>query len=230
MPTMPVLRPLLNIGAALAVGFAAYIGLTSVSTPPADAAVATSLRALVLNEDAFYNYDFKSSERVGDSREVDWAINLVFYNNASIDYVKRTFDRVGYRYGGGAKYFGLNDGNGPEKDEDGGRKNDLAGCGDTNSHYRIYAPVAFDNFYTTGYGFYVLGSTHKDKSEFCPPFASFGDSETVENDLMLNLRQLGGFATFDDYADFVNRQYGTDINESNHVWQNDGRASYVYMP
>ena len=193
---------------------------------PAEASTASHLTVLTISGDSFWNYDF-NSQRVS-STNVDWAMSMLFYNNAEIDKVK-DFYHSGFPHGGGPMYARLDDGGGWWVwDGDGGIKS--AACpsfGDPPAlHLRLYAD-SDDRLYNTLWGYYVLGSTHMDKEE-CWTTRQFGWSEWIEGTFAAYARSHGWGTVYDDWLYWAN--WEPTHWEGNHYWDNDGMASTVYVP
>lgn len=54
----------------------------AVGIPPVEAATTSSLYDISVREDHFYNYDFNGE--VSSSTNVDWAMSMIFFNNADM--------------------------------------------------------------------------------------------------------------------------------------------------
>lgn len=183
--------------------------------------------------DAFRNYDFRS-ERVS-RRNVDWAIGLLFYNDAEINKVKGYGDFGNYYdQVGGPQYGRLkNNGGAYRWDSDRGRKSTLApGCPsqpDDAFHYRIYATPDNDRMFNRRWGYYVFGSTHVDHNEACGKDETtyFGRSELAENKLS-DVANRSFPRVLDDHASFGNGE--PFRRQNNHVWFNNRFATYIYVP
>jgi hypothetical protein len=195
----------------------------------AHAASTSNLALLSLREDRWRNYDF--TEQTVSANRVDWAISLVFYNNATINRVKNfldnEYDQTGSRMNG---RLSDNVNNGYVWDQDGGRKTTACpgGPGQPREarHYRIYAD-GDDRMYNLDWGYWVFGSNHYDIDE-CPGGAPavFGYSETAEGWITWRWRQ-NGHTAYDDWSSYSNREpYRV---EGNHVWENDGYASALHV-
>jgi hypothetical protein len=200
------------------------VGTVAVTAPAANAATAASLKVLVFTNDQFYNYDFTSES--ASSTNVDWAVSLLFYNNAEIDYIKTVLSNNGAPYGagGGTKHGRLLDTPASWSwDGDGGRK--TAACsfaGQHTNHYRIYADSDDRIGYTPNLGYWVFGSTHIDYQE-CTTGDFYDNSEVTEADVA-KWAHYNGATTSSDYANFYNAQYNA---QGNHYWYNDGYATYI---
>jgi hypothetical protein len=196
----------------------------------AEAASTGKLALLYVNEDRFRNYDFTA--QAVSATGVDWAISLLFYNNATINRVKSAlgneYDQTGSKMNGrmteNAGSTGV--GGGYVWDEDGGRKTTkcpgLVTQPSQARHYRIYAD-GDDRLYNLSWGYYVFGSTHYDINEcsLTQP-AWFGYSETSEGWIAQRWRQNGRSAV-EDWSSFANAEpYRV---EGDHIWENDGLAT-----
>lgn len=120
-----------------------------------------------------------------------------------------------------------------------GRKKDCVG--DKNVHYRIYANpavvngTAVDRNYSTIYGYYVVGSTHRDKTECSPETTQeYGYGEPSEDELANDARGAPFIdSVVDDAVPLYNReilrgeeQIGTD---EVHVWYNNAFATEIRL-
>jgi hypothetical protein len=217
MKPKAIIRSLIVVALVLAAGGAV--------AKPSAAATATSgnLRLLYFAGDAIRNYDF--TDQIVASNKVDWAVSLLFYNNAEINKVKNALGGQGFTITGSSENGRLSDDGGATFvwDTDGGRKR---GDCTAYTHFRIYAD-ADDRMYTPSMGYYLFGSTHQDWYE-CYFDARFGYSETAEQQVNSAAVSAFGVANRYDYANFYN--YEAYREESNHIWDDDGWASYVFVP
>lgn len=212
------------IPASIVVGLLAGVVLGDRVNSLAEAATASNLKLLGIVEDRFWNYDFDS--QTVSSTKVDWAMSMLFWNNAEVDKVKDIY-RSDYPFGGGAKYAYLNDGSGYVWDSDGGKKDIYCPSYQAEArHMRLYAD-SDDHLYNVSWGYYVLGSTHKDWQE-CWPFPShFGWSEETEG-MFVNYALNRGYSGSHDWGNFYN--YEAPRWEGNHYWDNNGFASQINVP
>jgi hypothetical protein len=171
--------------------------------------------------DAIYNYDFEN--QAVDATHVDWAMSLLFYNNANVNKIKSILNSSYWIYGSSENAY-LNDSGSWEWDSDGGRKTAAPSCTGSDAHYRVYAPSAFDDFYNPSFGYYLLGTTHHDHHELCD--AWYDDSEGTESDIARRMSARGYYTRY-DYAWFYNAQFET---QGNHTFNNDGYATYIEVP
>ena len=179
----------------------------------------------------FYNYDF-GSPTCARANNVEWPVDLLFYNNASINAVESGLSNF-FPYGSpfaSSEYARINPGGRYHWVSNGGRKTAMESKGSSDEHYRVYA-YRGRTYDINGLGFFVIGTMHKDFNEFAgTPGASYGDSEDAEADLAADARSLSGvngWQVFQNNYDMRNGQYG---QEGNHIWQNDGLATMIRMP
>jgi len=185
-------------------------------------ATTTSLRTLSFGYgDSIYNYDFEN--RSVDATHVDWAMSLLFYDNANINKIKSILEGTYWLFGSEENAY-LNDTGSWQWDEDGGEKTEFPSCLGSDAHYRIYAPSGTDEFYNPNFGYYLFGSTHHDHHELCD--AWYDNSEGTESDIANRMRARGYYTRY-DYAWFYNAQFET---QGNHHWNNDGYATYIQVP
>ena len=184
-----------------------------------------SLSVLSIQEDQFYNWDFVSNDDFSSSN-VDWPVNMLFYNNAEVDKVKGIYWGNCHWPVASAKYARLNDGSGMVWDNDSGTKSpcDCTIWGN-QPHMRVYADDN-DTLYNTSWGFYVLGTTHTDHNE-CGLNPWHGESEDTEG-LIADRASDRGYTVFEDWGNFYNAESWR--REGNHIVENDGYATAVYVP
>jgi len=191
-------------------------GVANASTTP------NPIMFMTIDQMGVTNYDFESKSAT--STNVDWPVNLIFFNNATIDGVKWQLD--GY-YGATSpekKNMGINEYGLTSWDEDGGKKGIL--CPITNQwtrHYRVYAGTD-DTLYSPSLGYWVAASTHKDRNE-CPPInKQFYDSEEVEEHIG-GLYANAGLHVWDDFSSFNNAEpYRV---EGPHIWNSNGLVTFI---
>jgi len=117
-------------------------------------------------------------------------------------------------------------------DQDSGKKGS-SGCFSTVGHFRVYANPTYDYGYNPGWGYWVLGSTHRDHDE-CENYLGgdwwSGYSEYVEQDVASYAAvRWGASNVLQNYGDFKN--YRCCFWEgSHHFWQQNGMATYVRVP
>jgi hypothetical protein len=173
----------------------------------------------------FYNYDF-GTPTCARANNVEWPIDLLFYNNAEIRTIESGLSGF-FPYGkpfASTEYARINDGAGAFWARNGGRKRAAESVGTSDDHYRVYAYS--QRSYTTGLGYFVIGSMHKDFNE-APGFsATYGSSEKAESDLAVDARIIEGWEVFPNNYNMRNEQYG---KEGNHTWENNGLATMIHM-
>ncbi|GAA0952432.1 hypothetical protein GCM10009554_55420 [Kribbella koreensis] len=205
----------------------ALLLVSSVSGPMiARAAEAGNAQGLRMGTDLFWNYDFTTKVGAGWDK-VDWNVTLLFYNNAEVDKVKNSSAmRFSYPFSGGSMYAFMNDGAGGYYDSDRGPKTDTPSCFGDTRHFRIYAD-ADDRMYTTGLGYWVFATTHKDFNELCADY--YGDTNGTEADVA-NRFASKGYTVLRNYSYFYNYEpYHLDPRNKKHRWQCDGYATYIRM-
>jgi hypothetical protein len=186
-------------------------------------ATTSNLTLLMVAEDSFYNYDFTS--KTVSSSNVDWPVCLVFYGNADVNKVKNIY--WGVTILANTMYAYLDDGQGFVWDEDRGTKGVVwSNC--LNSyvwlHMRVYAPNPPDYLYNIYYGKYVIATAHYDQF----PLESWsGYTECAEKHLA-DIAMSKGYTVYQDLFYFYN--YEPYRIEGNHIWLNNGYATYIYVP
>lgn len=171
--------------------------------------------------DAFDNYDYHSRSRTESN--VDWPVNLIFVNNATVPKVKEPvagdFPRSGSIQHGWVA---------GDWDDDRGRKQFEGDCkakGD-NYHFRVYAPSNTDRMYNMTYGYFGIGTSHNDYSEGCGD-EWFGDSEVAEGKVAEAFRSHG-YSVSEDNLWLDN--YEAYAREGTGIWNNDGMATVINIP
>lgn len=199
-----------------------------------EAATARSGNFLILSmhEDRFRNYDFNTREVRANN--VDWAVALMFWNNATINRVKGILGNE-YDQSGSTQHGRMNENVNTQPyiwDDDGGRKTTACPGLPTQPrearHYRVYAPSNDDRMYNMSWRYWVFGTAHYDIDEcsFSNP-AWFGYSETAEGWIAYRWRQ-NGYSVTEDWSSFRNAEpYRV---EGDHIWDNNGYASAFYVP
>jgi hypothetical protein len=199
---------------------ASLVLVVAFAAPSARAATSNNLTPIDMGYgDSIWNFDF--TQVPGSYLHVDWAVSLLFYNNAEIDKVKNIVDGKYWMFGS-TQHAYMNDGSGGSYDGDAGKKTDTPSCLGSTRHFRIYAPSSTDRMYNPSFGYYVFATTHYDHHELCN--AWFDDSEGTEHDLY-NQFNGKGYASYYDWGWFYNREQNRV--ESDHHWNNDGYATYV---
>ena len=213
-----------RLTAALLAGVACCVVVQATAV---DAASTRKLKALKVDpqrsDDRIYNYDFNSERR--SRKNVDWGVNLLFYNNAEVDKIKAALI---YGTPGGKQNARMKDGSSWLWDEDGGRKQGPCPIGTSTAHYRVYANQDGDRNYSRGLGFYVIGSSHRDVNECGGGTRYFGDSEAVETELSAIGASARGWQVFRNNYDMRNKERRR--REGDHRWYSDGLATMFIVP
>lgn len=226
---------------AAATGLAAGLQLDALPGGAATPQDLNNPRAIFIGDDWYYNYDFGSAAY--NRSNVDWAISMLFTNQAEVDRVKDMY--WGTTFDNSRMYAGLSDGTnggpyggkvGGNWDQDNGTKNPdfLANCalaGDFK-HMRLYADspsAGDDHLYNTIYGFYVIGSTHWDLAE-CSVSAVSGWSEDAEAKMAQRARDNGANGVWEDEIWLSNYETPRYDGGGQHFWNNDGWATLVNVP
>ena len=201
----------------------ALVGATS-----AEAASTRKLRALKVDprgsDDKIYNYDFNSARR--SRRNVDWGVNLLFFNNAEIDKVKAA---LVLGVPGSKQDARMNDDGEWIWDTDGGRKGSACPVGTRTTHYRVYADrPGGDRNYSRGLGFYVLGTTHRDVNECGGGTRYFGDTEIAERDVFSLGASARGWQAWRNNYNMRNRERRR--RQGDHRWRSNGLATMFQVP
>jgi hypothetical protein len=200
----------------------------------------------------YYREEILASNR-RYAKKVDWPVEFIFKNQASIGFVKERLRQRGLDTPGSRMYLSLADsrsaGSGPNLwDADGGLKefvcsNPWIGPEATN-HIRLYADSQGSGFsgnrddmmVNKHWGYYVLGTTHIDYLE-CPGGAKkFGWSETARQRLMDAFHPAfkqwnpGCFQNGVHHSTCYNKLFMANKEnrrEGNHIWESDGYAAVV---
>lgn len=151
---------------------------------PANLRFLTSKLVSGIGNDRFWNWDFHHDTAPAYTKtaraDVDWPVNLVFWNNADVPTAKDLWNRGGATFGGGylfasAQFARLWDigphpaGHaspvGPVWDRDRGTYTGVV-CTGHKWHYRVYAPGiergGSDRMYNLAWGYYVIATSHQD--------------------------------------------------------------------
>lgn len=186
--------------------------------------------------DFFLNYDGQRNDR----RETrDWAVSLIFYDNAKINTVKSHFDSAsngGYTRKGSPAHMGwktafFTERQDPRFDSDRGKKTQCNRENNEDYHYRVYARNS-DYFVDPEYGHFVVGTTHVDHGEepsgACGGEKYFGASEKVERDVARNAAKNSQWTV--RTSSRLLHNYEKKRSAGNHRWDNDGRATMIRVP
>jgi|Deesub1362B_J571_1020462.scaffolds.fasta_scaffold02069_4 hypothetical protein len=180
----------------------------------------SNLQIYYQNSDRFYNYDFTSPSVSSDN--VDFTVNLVFWNNAEVDKVKILF--YGYDVAN-SMYMILKDEPLWVWDSDRGS----AGCvtGNKRKHMRLYAD-SDDRMYDIDWGYYVIATSHYDYP--CVFHEWSGYSEQAEEEIAQDARDNGVSDMVEEDKKYM-YNYEPARNETSggetHVWYNNGWATFI---
>jgi hypothetical protein len=204
-------------------------GIFSARTAEASTA-ANGITVMAMGNDLWYNYDFNSESH--RSTNVDWAISVLFINNATIDKAKSKVDdwTNAFEYSSSTRKWSYTS-NYYERDwgwdADRGKKNPICPVHEDSHHFRAYSNNngGYERMYNTTLGFYVIASTHRDWDE-CGGSVRHGYSEYTES-VLLNRVRDNTYVEWDKWGLSNNENYRV---EGNHIWSNDGWASTVRIP
>jgi hypothetical protein len=176
-----------------------------------------NLMPIFVREDFFYEYDFVSKNC--QNSKVDWAVDMVYWNNASVSKVKNI-----YKWGSGSTMYAyLSDGSGGAWDSDNGAKTGKR-PDHSQLHFRPYA-YGGSRMYNVDWGYYVIATTHYDWYENEPGYtAFFGYSETAEQELV-SITVNKGYDVWYDHLNLYNYEYVRWDGDG--LWMNDGYATTV---
>lgn len=215
-------------GLLLALVIVAAGGLVT-ATPALSSTAYNGITVITWGNDRWYNYDFNSES--ASASNVDWAVTLLFRNNATIDNVKSNLGSWTDLYmtssegkhGRVSNYY-----DNWQWDGDKGKKRPLCPAWAMARHYRVYAPVTSsgrESMYNSTLGYYVIGTTHKDWDE-CGGSTRHGYSEDVEQYIKNEVSD--NTTVQNDYWNLYNNEpYRV---EGNHTWANNNWATTVYIP
>lgn len=198
---------------------------------PAESATAYRPISIInWGNDRWYNYDFNST--VTATNNVDWAVGVLFINNATIDKTKSRMDAWTYHFDNPSqegKHARLSNYYNDDWgwDRDGGKKNPVCPVYSDSNHYRVYATTngGYERLYNTTLGYYVIGTTHRDWDE-CGGNKRHGKSEAVEN-LLISAVDENTTTVSDRYKLHNQEPYRV---QGNHSWSGNGYASTVRIP
>lgn len=182
-----------------------------------------NVRRVRIGPDIVYNYDFDHRRL----QEPDMPVNLFFWNEA------REPDQVKlYTFSGeaGDVMFGrLKQGRRFVWDGDQGAKTALPGC-ITTDHYRVYVnDAAPDRHFKTKWGFYIVGTSHRDRFEACPFGDSWtGRSEVAEHRIATEAARTWGWAGIhEDNPQMQMYNWERTDRVGDRRYQNNGRATTI---
>lgn len=201
-----------------------------------DAATTTKLAWITQDNNRFRNFDFTTT--AGGSHHVDWPVDFIYMGtNASISTVQSdayiyfpcqtqgpppNCAHVMYMH------YSTNSGSTYSWMKSATIKQSLAVCAPQQLHQRLYAPNG--RFYSTQWGYYVLGTTHFDYDEGCGDWWS-GKSERAEKVLCQDWVSLSVTCYYDGGdggGSFGNAM--KDVKVGHHWWMKDGHPSMALIP
>ncbi len=213
----------------LGLGTVGVLGLAWLLSPTSEVRGATAHHLVQIHseEDSFLNYDFESENH--SRHNVDWAIDLLFWNDSSVNTVKRILEGP-FPSLGGPMYAYFDNGGGWKWDTDKGAKEQLfSNFGDV-THFRIYGPPGHDHFFNVHWGFYNIASAHIDHNEVNVIDKWSGESEKAEHIIDSDWRYLlGRRSVFEDHNNFENFQSESESTGGHH-WENNAYASKLRVP
>jgi hypothetical protein len=170
--------------------------------------------------DTFDNYDYHSRSR--SASNVDWPVNLIFWNNATVPKVKAPI-AAAFPHTGSVQSAWV----AGSWDDDRGRKQYPGQCdSNSNYHFRVYAPSNTDRMYNVNYGYFVIGTSHNDYRENCGD-GWFGESEVAEG-VVASAYSSRGFSVSRGALGLHN--YEAYAREGSAIWYSDGWATLVRIP
>lgn len=202
--------------------------------------------------DGFWNYDYRNRDNQADGDNVDWPVNMVWGKQGQIDDVKTFLANRGWGGSGASQDARLyeNGNSGWQWDGDSGIKSPCESyendplrnmSGERWMHTRLYAPPPGtgeprqDQFYSTTWGYYIIGTTHYDYGhgniiQGCDNGEEwFGNSEEVEGRIT-SLASAAGCPTYTSTSGpYMNNQgYGVYTHLSDfHYHESDGYATRI---
>jgi len=197
-----------------------------------------------MNEDGVRNYDFDTQRVASDN--VDWPVNLIFFDNASINTVKADLCTHGDLCTGGSTKNGRMDDEAPIAsgsgcsnwcwDADSGSKTYVCGTvwgyDATDVHYRPYSPNPPDRMYNTYWGFYVFASSHWDKhdSSLCPGTSQYGWNEQAEKVIWQDWVDWRGTGAAWNNSPTDGNNYQPKHWAGDNYWDNSGEVTRLRVP
>ena len=192
----------------------AGIGSSLLTGTSAQSASTGNLNMITRLEDSFRNYDFLPNPTLVRADRVDWAVTLLFFNNANVAKVKI------FLFSGSTMYCRYDNGPGFQLDGDDGSKSVACPATGYAYHYRVYGRL-----YNTDWGYYVFSTTHADHDECNPFYNSFGSMEDETENYVAGVFRNRGYKIQPNFRSFSN--YEAPRTEGDHRWNNDGYATAV---
>ncbi|RLG58168.1 MAG: hypothetical protein DRN88_01465 [Candidatus Hydrothermarchaeota archaeon] len=201
-----------------------FLVITLLTSPSVYAWTTSHLQTYYQNSDAFYNYDFES-ESVSNTN-VDFPVNLVFWNNAEVDKVKGAF--YGVAEAATRKYMKLKDGSSWVWDSD--RGSDEVTTGSKRKHMRLYAD-SDDRMYDIEWGYYVIATSHYDYPWYGHIWCGY--SEQAEEEIAEDAEDIDEVLEVEEDKKYMYNlepaRNETEPGEPTHVWYNNGWTTFIKM-
>jgi hypothetical protein len=199
------------------------------STSNADAGEAYNFGYFTSYDDVFRNYDFTSQWE--SQYNVDWAVTMIFTNNASVSKVENSLVNHGYSANGGWMYGRVTD-NSVDWVRYGQEGKKMKTCNDY--HLRVYADQYDSMLHNPGLGYFVFGTTHRDYREQsgCGSGRYHGYGETAESHFAQVFRNDCNKPVYVDAVNMYNNEnWRYEVrNGIAHYWSNDRYATQVFFP
>lgn len=214
------------LGCAIGVVMGIVGGLYSVSS--SSALTAYNFGYYTSYDDVFRNYDFRSQWE--SQYNVDWAVTMLFWNNASVGKVTNSLWYYGYWANGGTMWARVTD-NSVDWVWYGSEGKKMKVCDDY--HMRIYADTHDSMLNNPGWGFFVFATTHRDRHEQggCPGNVWHGLGEVAEEHFAQVFRNACN-PVIDDAINMHNHEnFRIEwVGSVPHYWENNQYATMVYIP
>jgi hypothetical protein len=196
-----------------------FLMLASLTSASVYGWTTSNLQKYYQNTDGFYNYDFISED--ASDTNVDFTVNLVFWNNAEVDKVKVNF--YGYDVAN-AMNMELKDGTSWVWDSDRGSATCKLGS-NIRKHMRLYAD-SDDRMYDVDWGYYVIATSHYDYP--CLIHDWSGYSEQAEEEIAQDARNLGhGVQEDKKYMYNLEPARNETSGGKIHAWYNNGWTTFI---
>ena len=209
-------------------------GLINLKASIAGPALSTNYYTLCIDQDCFKNWDSNTDTVFGPST-ADWPVTIIYYGNAEVDKIKSAYDFDLTGHGHSMYMLMTDDGITWFIDSDRGMKAvftispPLNICNYTIEkmyvHARLYANPSTDYNYHPGLGQYVIATSHLDEW----PWESWSGFASAAEDIVVDWASV--WLNWQVYANYA---YGYNADTcrivGDHINNNDGWISYVYVP
>jgi len=200
-------------------------------TPVHSETANNGITTILFGNDRWKNYDFYSES--ARSTNVDWAVSLLFVNNATVDKVKSRLEDWSNLYEHpSSKSMDARMSNYYDQawawDGDKGKKNPICPAWTHSDHVRVYSNTTsggYEHMYNSTLGYYVIATVHRDYNE-CGGSVGHGYSENAEDRLISQVNE--NTIVSPDHWNIYNRE--PLRHQGNHYWQGNGLASTVRIP